>query len=110
MINLWEILANTLWVIGLAIVFAVWSYARYTAKVEHVPVKNKLNVLKYALVMRGGLFLFLCGMALTERRPFARILWILCGIGVIVESTMRYQIHREDKSNHSAQPDDTGQA
>ena len=101
MINLWEVFSNSLWVAGLAVVIAVMSYARYTAKVNRVRVKDKLNTLSYALVLNGGLFLFLCGMALTERRLFARVLWFLIGVSLIVYSYMLIKLNRERKKETS---------
>lgn len=106
MINFREVFSNTLWVVGLATVLAVLSYARYTAQVHRVRVRDKLDTLNYALVLNGGLFLFLCGMALTERRLFARLLWILLGISVIVYSTMLIKLHRADKVEPSMPSDD----
>ena len=107
MINIWEVFFNSLKVGGLAIVLAVLSYARYTAKVNHVRVKDKLNTLTYALVLNGGLFLFLCGMAFTERRVFAQGLWILVGISVIVYSYMLIKLQREDKGESSSLSDNS---
>lgn len=94
MINIWDVFFNALWILGLAVVLAVWSYARYTAHVNGVRVRDMLNKLRYALVLNSGLLLFLCGMALTEDRWFAKILWILVGVGVLVESGMRIKQHK----------------
>ncbi len=103
MIDIWDIFSNALWVLGLAVLLAVWSYARYTAHVNGVRIRDKLNILKYALVLNSGMFLFLCGMALTEDRWFAKILWILLGIGVLVESGMRIKQHKTEKTKLNGQ-------
>ena len=85
-----------LWILGLAIFLAVWSYARYTAHVSGLRIKDKFNTLKYALVLNGGLFFFLCGMALSESRWLVTILWILLAIAVLVESGMRIKQNGEN--------------
>lgn len=103
MINIWEVVANSLWILGLAILLAVWSYARYTAHASGLRIKVKLNTLKYALVLNVGLLLFLCGMVFTEERWFIKIVWILLTIGVIVESGMRIQQHKKDKAESNGQ-------
>jgi hypothetical protein len=89
MVNIWDVFFNALWILGLAVVLAVWSYARYTAHGHGIRIRDKLNMLKYALALNGGLLLFLSGMALTEDRWFAIILWVLVGAGVIVDSVIR---------------------
>ena len=103
MINIWDVFFNALWVLGLAVLLAVWSYARYTASVHGVRIRDKLNVLKYALVLNCGLLLFLIGMALTEDRWFAKILWILLGIAVLVESGMRIKQKNTEKTEPNGQ-------
>ncbi len=103
MVNLWDIFFNSLWILGLAVLLGVWSYARYSAHVTGVRVRDKLNILKYALVLNCGLLLFLAGMALTEDRWYAKILWILVGIGVLVESGLRLKQHKIGKKESNGQ-------
>lgn len=99
MLNVLDVIYNALWILGLAVLLAVWSYARYTAQVKGVRVRDKLDELKYALVLNSGLLLFLCGMALTEDRWLARILWLLLGIAVVAESALRIQRHKKVKTD-----------
>ena len=89
MIELVDIVVNSLWILGLSVILAVWSYARYTAQIAGVRIRDKFQVLKYALVLNFGLLLFLTGMAFTEKRLIVRIIWIILGIAVLVESGMR---------------------
>ena len=99
MLDLWDVFSNSLWILGLAVLLAVWSYGRYAAQTSGMRVRDKLNTLKYALVVNVGLFLFLCGMALTENRLFVRVLWILLAIAVLVESGMRIKQLNKEKSD-----------
>ncbi len=97
MINFAQVAANALWVLGLALLLAVWSYARYEAHREGVKIREMLGKLGYSLWINAGLVLFIAGMALTENRWWARGLWILVGVGFLVDSGMRIADARKDE-------------
>jgi len=94
MIDVWGIITNTLWILGLAVILAVWSYASYEAGRRKLKVRHVTNELGYALALNAGLVLFLAGMATTEERGWARGLWIVIGLGIIAESAWRIIKHR----------------
>ena len=100
MIDFANLAANAFWVLGLALLLAVWSYARYEAHRVGVKTREMLGELQYSLWINGGLLLFVAGMALTEDRWWARGLWILVGIGFLVDSGMR--IAESRKEEHEA--------
>ena len=83
------VVKNGLWILGLSILLATWSYARYTAYEARIKTRDKLNEPKYALVTDIGLLLFVAGMAATETRWWARILWILLGVSIVVHRVLR---------------------
>ena len=87
--EVWLVVNNGLWILGLSILLATWSYARYTAYEAHVKTRDKLNEPKYALVVDLGLLLFVSGMAATETRWWGRILWILLGVSIIIQRLLR---------------------
>ena len=89
MIDFGQVAANALWVLGLALLLAVWSYARYEAHREETRTREILSRLNYSLAINAGLLLFVAGMAATESRWWARGLWILVGVGFLVDSGMR---------------------
>jgi hypothetical protein len=89
MTEVWLVVKNGLWILGLSILLAIWSYARYTAYEAHVKTRGKLNEPKYALMTDLGLLLFVAGMAATETRWWGRILWILLSISIIVQRVLR---------------------
>ncbi|MDF1513812.1 MAG: hypothetical protein P1S60_08390 [Anaerolineae bacterium] len=103
MVTIWDVFANGLWIIGLAIILAVWSYGRFTASRNGIPTKQKMISLKYALVMNGGLLLFLCGMVLTEDRWWSKLIWGVMGILVLVESGLRIQQNKKNKVSNDGQ-------
>lgn len=97
MIDFAQVAANVLWVLGLALLLAVWSYARYEAHRQEVKIREMLGRLGYSLWINAGLLLFVAGMALTEDRWWARGLWILVGIGFLVDSGIRIADARKDE-------------
>jgi len=94
MIDVWGVFSNFLWILGLAVLLAVWSYASYAAGRSKQKVRQKLNELGYALALDAGMVLFLAGMTMTEDRGWARGLWIVIGVGVIAEGVWRIVQHR----------------
>jgi hypothetical protein len=100
MIDFAQLAANALWVLGLALLLAVWSYARYEAHREGVKTREMMGRLSYSLWINSGLLLFVVGMALTEDRWWARGLWILVGVGFLVDGGMR--IAEARKETHEA--------
>ena len=97
MIDFANVAANALWVLGLALLLAVWSYARYEAHRVGIKTRKMLERLRYSLWINAGLLLFVAGMALTEHRWWARGLWILVGVGFLVDSGMRIaEVRKED--------------
>ncbi len=95
MIDVWGAFFNALWVLGLAVLLAVWSYAAYEASRRKCKVHRIVDELGYALALRAGMVLFLAGMATTEDRGWARGLWIVIGLGVIAESVWQIVQHRK---------------
>lgn len=84
--EVWTIVKNGLWITGLAILLATWSYARYAADKAGVKTRDKLNELRYSLIINLGTLLFVVGMALTETRVWAQILWSVMGVLMIVQA------------------------
>ena len=95
MIDVWGVFSNFLWILGLAVLLAVWSYASYEAGRSKQKVRKKLNELGYALALDAGMLLFLAGMVTTEDRGWARALWLVLGLGVLDEGVWRIVQHRK---------------
>ena len=94
MIDVWGVFSNSLWILGLAVLLAVWSYASYEAGRRKQKVRHVTNELGYALALNAGMLLFLVGMATTEDRGWARGLWIVIALGIVAESVWRIVKHR----------------
>lgn len=104
MIDVWQVIFNALWILGLALLLATWSYARYAAYEAGVKTRVKFAELRYALALNVGLLLFIAGMAATENRWWARGLWIVLGIGMIVDSALRIRQARTPAPDPGAAP------
>ncbi|MBN1875599.1 MAG: hypothetical protein JXA33_15345, partial [Anaerolineae bacterium] len=65
--------------------------AYYEANRQKRKVREILDELGYALALDAGLLIFITGLALTEDRWWARILWILMGLAVLVEAGIKFR-------------------
>jgi hypothetical protein len=98
-IDIQSVILNGLWILGLSVILATWSYARYTAYRGGLKTRAKLNELRYVLALDAGLLLFIAGMAATEDRWWALLLWILIGIGVLIEAGYRIYTARSKRQS-----------
>lgn len=89
MLDVWGVISNSLWVVGLAILLATWSWARYAAYQAGVKPKAVLDQSRYAVALDTGLLLFVIGMASTEGRWWAQVLWGVLGLWVMVHAAAR---------------------
>lgn len=83
MIDVWGVMSNSLWVIGLAVLLAIWSWARYAAYEANVKTRVILSQRKYVVALDAGLLLFVAGMAATEDRLWAQVVWGVLGLWVL---------------------------
>lgn len=67
MIDLWVLLANSLWIAGLAVLLAVLSWANWTAHGAQVPMRAVLARDGPRRVLHLGLALLCAGLAATGR-------------------------------------------
>jgi len=94
MAEVWVVVKNGLWILGISILLAAWSYARYAAHEAGIRTRDKLGERKYALVIDAGLILFIAGMAATEQRLWARALWVLLGVSIVVQRVIQARARR----------------
>ena len=79
MINWASVLANAIWVLGLAVVLAVASHAFYRAQTAGASFRRVLTRPRIAAVTFSGLALTAAGLALTSAGSLwdALVLWVL---------------------------------
>lgn len=87
--ELWGILLNAPWILGLAVMLATWSQAACTAAMEKRPVWRKFDEPGYTLATDVGMLLVAAGLALAEKRTWAQVVWGLIAIVLIVEIVLR---------------------
>ncbi|MBN1487433.1 MAG: hypothetical protein JW981_07310 [Anaerolineae bacterium] len=101
MIDIWGVFCNSLWVLGLAVLLATWSYADYEASIHKQKTRDKFKEFSYALALDAGLCLFITGLALTEDRWWARLLWIVLGLFTLVDAGLQIRENKERATKSS---------
>ena len=89
MLDVWGVVSNGLWVLGLAVLLAIWSWARYAAYQAGVKPRAILDQTRYVVALDAGLLLFVGGMAATEDRWWARAIWFALGVWVVTHAVLR---------------------
>ena len=75
MIDWFNLVANALWIVGLAIALAVVSHASWQAALHHEKLRSWLAQPGYQIFFDLAAVLFCLGMAATSRRVWEIILW-----------------------------------
>ncbi len=102
MIDIAGVLANLLWILGLATLLAAWSFSYYEAQRTQQRVRDVFQRPGYAWALTVGLTLFCAGMAATEDRLWAQILWGLLMLAFPGEAFWRQRAtHAADNAPHA---------
>jgi hypothetical protein len=88
MIDIWGVAANSLWILGLAVLLATLSWSHWTASVEKVRFRLVLSRPGIQRALDLGLFLFCAGLAATGRAWWERILWGLLAAVFAVQACL----------------------
>jgi len=88
MIDVWGVLANSLWVLGLSTVLAVLSWAHWAASREEARFRVVLGWAGHQMALDLGLALFCSGLAATSRRWWERALWGLLAVAWVVQAVL----------------------
>lgn len=83
MFDIWHIAAHTLWIFGLAVLLAAWSFGYYESQQTGEPVLSYLVKPNYDLAITLGFVLFFAGLAGADGRLFAKIIWAILGIAAV---------------------------
>jgi apolipoprotein N-acyltransferase len=71
---------GTLWVLGLSIALAAWSYAAWWASRQGMPRRRVVGLPLFTIPFFAGLALFSAGLAWGLDRLWMRVLWIFVGV------------------------------
>ncbi len=67
---------NALWILGLSLTLAAWSYASWQASVRRSGLRRALSRASFQASFNLGLLLFSCGLAWSATRVWERAAWI----------------------------------
>ena len=83
MFDIWHIAAHALWIFGLAVLLAAWSFGYYEAQQTGEPVLSFLRQSTYNLAVTIGLVLFFAGLTAVDGRIWTKIIWGILALAVI---------------------------
>ncbi|MFZ6028850.1 MAG: hypothetical protein ACOYYS_14130 [Chloroflexota bacterium] len=90
MIDWFNLLANSLWIFGLALALAVLSYASWQAALAHDKLRRYLELPHSRVLLNlAGVFFWL-GLAATARAWWEIGLWLVVAVAFAVPLLARY--------------------
>ena len=88
MIDVWGVIANSLWILGLAVLLAALSWAHWVASSEGRHLRIVLGRPQTQRCLDLGLFLFCVGLVATSRAWWERILWGLLAAAWVIKALL----------------------
>lgn len=85
MIDLWGVISNALWILGLAVILATISWANWKATIALDWIHFSLAKPHIGLSMDTGGFLFCAGLAASTHRWWEQSLWVLLAAAFLVQ-------------------------
>lgn len=85
MIDWYNLLFNSCWILGCAVALATISYASWDSSVLGKTFKDNLRQSKTQIALNIGGLLFTIGLAGTTQIVWQQILWILLGFGFLIQ-------------------------
>ena len=85
MVDWLGVATNSVWILGLALVLAVLSYADWSAHMTRQRLREVLGQAAFRVTLWSGLTLFCVGVALSGGRWWERALWGVLAVMAAVE-------------------------
>jgi hypothetical protein len=82
---------NALWILGLSIVLAAWSYTSWWASMRRIKMRHALGLPRFQVPFSIGLFLFCASLAWSSIRWWERGLWIVLGVAFLWQAVMGWR-------------------
>ena len=98
---------SAVWILGLSIALAAWSYASWWAGSHRVPVRRVVGLPIFTIPFFAGLALFSAGLAGGMDRLWLRALWIVAGLGCLWEVMRAWRSAGSSKPILGGEPDET---
>jgi hypothetical protein len=83
-----SLVANALWIAGLALLLAVLSWSHWIASTETTRFRLVLDRPRVQMALYIGLALFSAGLAATARSWWERVLWLLLTVWWLAQAWM----------------------
>jgi hypothetical protein len=74
------VIFSALWILGLSVLLATFSFADYTAHAERVRLRQALARRGYRAAIYAGLTLFAAGLSGTARAWWETAIWVLLAL------------------------------
>lgn len=92
---------NALWILGLSIVLAAWSYAVWWAPVSHHGLRRALARAAFQAPFNIGLLLFSVSLAWGSTRLWERLAWIALSVAFAWQVFLAVRSNRADTETSS---------
>lgn len=105
MLDWWLLVRGVLWIMGLALMVAVWSYARWWAGQRGLSLRRAVGLPLFAVPCCAGLALFSLGLALSARTWWETAAWAILAVLSLTQAAYsaharRLQRFRRDQPHH----------
>jgi|YNPNPStandDraft_1061719.scaffolds.fasta_scaffold01952_5 hypothetical protein len=77
---------NALWIVGLAIAGAAWSYTSWWAAVRRVRLRHALGLALFQVPFASGMLMFTASLAWGATRWWERVLWSLLALAFALQA------------------------
>ena len=99
MIDWYNLAANSLWILALALALTSLSFARWQARMEEEKLKVILNRPSWQISLNLAGTIFCAGLALTSDIWWEQLLWAILGVLFLVQVVIsRLSIQGPDQS------------
>jgi hypothetical protein len=90
---------NALWILGLSIAFAAWSYTSWWASARRVRLRQALDTSGFQLPFSAGMTIFCASLAWGATRWWERVLWIILGLVFLWQVFVYWRAAKEHKQS-----------
>ena len=99
MIDWYNLVMNSFWILACAIALAMLSYASWEASALKVKFLARLKQPQYQIILNIAGLLFCIGLAGTSDVVWQQILWGLLGLGFVLQIVMEFKKSRESSGD-----------
>jgi hypothetical protein len=101
MIDWYNLVMNTFWILGCAIALATLSYASWEASVRKEKFFTLLKHAQYQVPLNSGGLIFCIGLAGTSDVIWQQVLWGLLALGFVYQIVMEIRGLRANRNLNS---------